>query len=228
MRKLIIGAIALALGCATGGQEQKSDTFTAQEQATKEFQAAADAQKRAASEQLKAEQSAKEVAQAQKQLAEAQARLRGQRARAEQAQMDAQRLAREAQERGVEAQEEAAQRQKLQAQQARELEQGRQNWSQPRDVQGSLVDTRNNQISLRTDDSQTLRLDVTGNTSVRLDGREASLSQLQPGSDVRASYQMIDGHPKALQIDATSQQQMQGGQQDLNNQPPPPSQNPMR
>ncbi|HUJ26769.1 MAG TPA: hypothetical protein VLW85_12170, partial [Myxococcales bacterium] len=89
MKKIIVGAIALTLGCATGGQQQRSDTMTAQDQATRELQAAADAQRRASEEQGKAEQAARDVAQAQKQLADAQARLRGQRARAEQAQMDA-------------------------------------------------------------------------------------------------------------------------------------------
>lgn len=228
-KRIFIGAVALALGCATGGQEQRSETMTAQQQATREFQAAADAQKRAADEQGKAEQAARDVAAAQKSLADAQARQRGQRARAEQAQMDAQRLAREAQQRGAEAQEEAAQRQQLQAQQARELEQRRQNWSQPRDVKGSVVAADGNQISLRTSDAQTLRLDVTADTAIRFDGRAASVEQLQPGTDVRASYQLIDGHPRALQIDARSAQQQQpGGQQDLNDQQAPPPPNPNR
>jgi len=45
---------------------------------------------------------------------------------------------------------------------------------------------------------------VTDSTAVRVDGRSASLSQIQPGSDVRASYQMVNGQAKALQIDASS------------------------
>ena len=229
MRRLIIGAIALALGCATGGQEQRSDTIAAQDQAQKELQQAADAQKRAADEQARAEQAARDVAQAQKTLANAQARLRGQRARAEQAQMDAQRMTQEANQRAADAQEQAMQNQRLQAQRTQQLEQGRQNWIQPRDVSGSVVEANESQVALRTRDSQTLRLDLTDNTAVRVDGQLSSAAQLRPGEDVRASYQMIDGHAKALQIDATSNQQQQnGGQQDLNTPPPPQQQNPMR
>ncbi|HUJ26183.1 MAG TPA: hypothetical protein VLW85_09205, partial [Myxococcales bacterium] len=142
---------------------------------------------------------------------------------------DAQRMTQEANQRAADAQEEAAQHQRLQAEQARQLEQGRQNWMQPRNVSGSVVEANGSQVALRTSDSQMLRLDITDNTAVRLDGQLSAVSQLQPGEDVRASYQMIDGHAKALQIDATSnRQQQQGGQQDLNNQPPPPPQNPMR
>ena len=38
----------------------------------------------------------------------------------------------------------------------------------------------------------------------KLRGQTASAAQLPPGSDLRASYQMVDGQPKALKIDATS------------------------
>jgi len=47
-------------------------------------------------------------------------------------------------------------------------------------------------------------LQVTDSTAVRVNGQLASVSQVQPGSEVRASYQVVDGHPKALVIDATS------------------------
>jgi len=47
-------------------------------------------------------------------------------------------------------------------------------------------------------------LQVTDSTAVRVNGQLASVSQIQPGSEVRASYQVVDGQPKALVIDATS------------------------
>ena len=97
MRKIIIGAIALALGCATTGQqEQKSQALSAQDQAHQSLQAAADAQKRAVDEQKKAEAAQKDVEDAQRALADAQAKLRGQRVKAQQAQADARRLSEEA------------------------------------------------------------------------------------------------------------------------------------
>ncbi|HWT86404.1 MAG TPA: hypothetical protein VN177_11565 [Myxococcales bacterium] len=45
---------------------------------------------------------------------------------------------------------------------------------------------------------------MTDSTAVRVNGQLASVSQIQPGSEVRASYQVVDGQPKALVIDATS------------------------
>jgi hypothetical protein len=47
-------------------------------------------------------------------------------------------------------------------------------------------------------------LQITDATAVTLKGQTASAAQLQPGTDVRASYQIVDGQPKALKIDATA------------------------
>jgi len=228
MRNIIVGAIALAIGCTSGQQERKSDTLTAQEQATQEFQRAADAQKRAADEQARAEKAQSDVTAAQRALADAQTRLRSQRAKAEQAQRDAQMLAQEAHQRGVEAQQEAVQRQSLQYQRGQALAQNPSSWSQPQQIQGSVIGAQGNQLSLRTADQQTLWLDVTDSTALRLDGRAASLNQIQPGADVRASYQLVDGQAQALQIDATSNRPLP--EQDQGTRPPPPvdAPNPMR
>jgi colicin import membrane protein len=239
MKKLIwIAAAALAAGCAMNGQEaKKSEAMTAQEQAHQSLQQAADAQKRAADEQAKAEQAQRDVEQAQRQLAEARARLRGQRVRAEQAQADAQRMSEQAAQEAQTQQSQAAQFQQQQNQQSAQLNDSRsQEWTQEQDVQGRVVQASGGQLQLRTDDQKLLRLDLTDSTAVSLDGRSGSASQIQPGSDVRASYQLIDGKARALKIDVTSnggnlpsqdaQPAQDNSQRNDSIPPPPPPQDP--
>ena len=205
MRKWI-ALVALSVGCAFGGQEtKKSETRTAQDQAHQALQQAADAQKRAADEQAKAEQAQAEVTQKQKELADAQAKLRGQRAKAEQAQRDAQAATRQAQEEASQQQSQAMQSQQSQAQQMRSVnEERQQTWTKEQNVRGRVVSAGSDQVQVRTSDQDVMSLKITDSTLVRLNGQEASLNQIQPGSDVRASYQMVDGQAKALQIDVTS------------------------
>src|SRR5213079_3024709 len=132
MRKIIIGAIALALGCATTGQqEQKSQALSAQDQAHQSLQAAADAQKRAVDEQKKAEAAQKDVEDAQRALADAQAKLSGPRAQAQQ-----------------------------DAQQKQALNQDRtQSWTQEQTLSGRVVRRSGDQLRVRTDDQGLMNLD---------------------------------------------------------------------
>jgi len=66
------------------------------------------------------------------------------------------------------------------------------------------VQAGSDQVQIRTQDKDLLQLQITDSTAVTLNGQTASAAQLPPGSDLRASYQMVDGQPKALKIDATS------------------------
>ncbi|MFN2549514.1 MAG: hypothetical protein ABR567_18985 [Myxococcales bacterium] len=226
MRNIIIGAVALALGCATTGQqEQRSQAMSAQEQAHQSLQAAADAQKKASDEQAKAEKAQKDVEDAQRALADAQAKLRGQRQIARQAQQEAQRLNQEAQRETQDHQQQALQYQDQQSQQQHQLNQERaQSWTQEQTLSGRVVRKSGDQLRVRTEDQGVMNLDLSGTTAVSVDGRAATADQIQPGSDVRASYQMIDGKAKALKIDVTSNgsQQDQYQQQNQQQQPSTP------
>jgi hypothetical protein len=51
-----------------------------------------------------------------------------------------------------------------------------------------------------------MSLKLSDSTAVTIDGKPSSPTQIQPGSDVRASYQVVDGQPTALKIDVTSNQ----------------------
>jgi colicin import membrane protein len=200
-----VAGLALVFGCAMGGQEtKKSEARTAQDQAQQSLQQASDAQKKATDEQAKAEQFQQEVTQKQKELADAQAKLRGQRVKAEQAQRDAGAARKEAQQEAQQQQQQMMQTQKSQTQksQAQEMR-SQQSWTPEQNAQGTVVQAQSDQLQIRTWDQELLKLQVTDSTAVTLNGQTSSVSQLQLGSDVRASYQMVDGKAKALTIDAT-------------------------
>jgi hypothetical protein len=206
MRKIVLPAVALAFGCAMGGQEtKKSEAMSAQDQAHQQLQQAADAQKRAADEQALVEKDQQEVVQSQKALADAQAKLRGQQMKAKQAQADAQRLSEQANQDARQQQQQAMQLQDQQARKHSELtkSQGEQ-WQAQKDVQGRVLQASSDQLQLRTSDQQLLKLELTDSTAIKFNGRSGTAAQIQPGSDVRASYQVIDGKAKALQIDVSA------------------------
>jgi hypothetical protein len=80
-----------------------------------------------------------------------------------------------------------------------------QNWTQQQDLRGTLVSTQGDSLQVKdTSDNQLMQLQVSDSTAITLNGQTAQVSQLQPGSDVRASYQMVDGQAKALKIDVTA------------------------
>jgi len=205
-----IAGLALASGCAMFGgssesSSKKSETRTAQDQAHQALQQASDAQKKAADEQAKVEQYQEDVTKKQKELADAQARLKGQIAKAEQAQRDAQDANRVAQQESQLQQSQASKVQRSEAQQMNSTNQERlQTWSQDKDVSGQVVQAQGNSLQLRTSDQGLLELQVTDSTSVKINGQTATLSQIKPGSEVRANYQVVDGKAKALSIAATS------------------------
>ena len=204
-----VAAVALSFGCAMfgGGSDnaKKSETRTQQDQAHQSLQAAADAQKKASDEQAKAEQAQRNVTQKQKELADAQAQLRGQIAKAEQAQRDAQQATKTAQTEASRQQQQAMQTQRTESQQMQSsAQQKQQTWTQEQSARGTVVQAGSDQLQIRTQDKDLLQLQITDSTAVTFNGQTTSVSQLQPGSEVRASYQMVDGKAKALRIDATS------------------------
>src|SRR5207237_7649483 len=94
-------------------------------------------------------------------------------------------------------------------QQTRSQHQKNQAWTQEQAASGTVVQAGNDQLQIRTQDKDLLQLQITDSTAVTLNGQTASAAQLQPGTDVRASYQRVDGQSKALKIDATSKSSSQ-------------------
>ena len=198
---ILLSAAVLLAACATGGEAKRGELVSAQQKAQASSQTAADAQKRAMDEQTKAEQAQRDLTTAEKNVENARIRLRDQRAKAQQAQIDARRLSEQANQEGLRAQEQSAINQQALAQQERALSEQRGTMEQT--VQGQVVDVQGNELQIWTPQNQDMKLDLSA-SMVRVDGQQSSAAQIKPGSDVRASYKMVDGKAKVLQIDVTS------------------------
>ncbi|MGZ6144176.1 MAG: hypothetical protein ACXWLM_12615 [Myxococcales bacterium] len=196
-------AAALA-ACATSGEAKQGELVTAQQKAQVTSQTAADAQKVAASEQLKAEQDKRDLTVAQQNQTAAETALREQRSKAEAAQVEARTTAEAAHQQGIRAQTESTLNQQTLAQQERAATE-QQAAKMEQTVQGRVVSLQGNDLLIWTPQSQNMNLDLSS-SMVRVDGQQSSAAQIKPGSDVRASYKMVDGKAKVLQIDVTSQQ----------------------
>jgi hypothetical protein len=206
MRRIFFSIPAFALACATSSPNQQlSGTRRAQDDAQQQYQGAASAQKHAAEEQQKAEQAERDVTKAQKVLADAQSRLDGQRAKAAQAQRDAGQTGRDAQQRGAQMQENATQLQGLEARQGKRTEQGNERaWMQTQNISGAVAAVGADGLTVRSADRGDVKLELSNSTAVNLDGRTASIAEVHPGNQVRASYGVIDGRSTATQIDVSS------------------------
>jgi len=206
MRRIVVSISALVLACATSSpSQQKSGTQQAQDDAQQQYQNAASAQKRATEEQQKAEQAQLDVTKAQKALADAQARLEGQRAKAEQAQSDALQVGRDSHRRGARKQEQATQLQGEEARQGTETQQGNQQaWMKTRNIRGAVAAVSSSALTVRSSDQGDVRLQLSDSTAVNLDGRMATVKEIREGSEVRASYGLVDGQAIAVRLDVTS------------------------
>jgi len=206
MRRIIFVMPALALACATNsGSQQKSGTREAQDDARQQYQNAADMQKHATEDQQNAEQAEQDVTKAQKGLADAQARLVRQRAKAKQSQSDALQMGRDSQLRGALLQEQATQLQGEEARQrTRVHEANQQAWMKTRNIRGAIAAVDVDALTVRSADQGDLRLEVSESTAVNLDGQPVTMKEIKDGSDVRASYGVVDGQAMAIRLDVTS------------------------
>jgi len=65
-----------------------------------------------------------------------------------------------------------------------------------------------------------MRLQVNPQTQVFVDGQQGSITDVREGSQIRASYQAVDGEPTATRIDVTSNAQpLQPGSQEAGESP---------
>lgn len=196
-------AIALAsAGCSSmHGSETKSDTASAQGSARGQFQRAADAQKQATEEQVKAEEADKEVAAAQKTLAEAETKATGQHERATHAQATARQLGQQASQQGMSEQKQAATSMQREKAATGEKSEQRETWRAQKAVSGRVVETSDSNLRVRSAGKSDLNVALNDSSAVRLNGRAAKSEQIQPGDEVRVSYQLIDGKATAVRVD---------------------------
>ncbi len=244
--KLLIGlgalGAALTWGCerqqqeGTGGGGIAEQVGQAQEKSKQAYEKAQSAMERAQGEQQQVGQAQQDVAQAQEELAKAEQKAHQESEQAKQAQAQAEQEGQRAEQQAQESQQQTAQAQQeaeQQAQQQREQfakqqEQEEQQGTaamggagtagQEKQLHGELQKAQQNSIVVQTDQQGPMTLYLDPNTTVvTIDGQKSSVGQLQEGSDIRASYSIVNNRPTATEIQASSatgqQQQMQPMQQ---------------
>jgi colicin import membrane protein len=70
------------------------------------------------------------------------------------------------------------------------------------EVKGKIQSVTASTITVRRDEMPPAKLRVDHNTKIELDGERASASQLKQGQDVKASFNLSDDKPMAVEIDA--------------------------
>lgn len=75
------------------------------------------------------------------------------------------------------------------------------------DVQGTVMEVDDDDLTLAREGLPPVELDVHNRTEVTLDGKPSRVEQLPPGAQVRAKFQLKDDDIIAVRIEATSSQQ---------------------
>lgn len=91
------------------------------------------------------------------------------------------------------------------------------------DVEGKVQKVSASSITVQREELPPATLHVSKNTQVELDGEKASIQQLKPGQEVKASFNLRGNSPEAVEIKAEKSAQQQGTGQGAQ---PPSSQQP--
>ncbi len=230
----VAAAVLVAAGCEQREGESRTQDFvsSAQEQSEQAFEKAKEAQEKASEKQA-------ELMGEQGDIQEAEQELREQRAEIDRARAEAEAAQREAREAGTEAQAtaeaaqqraEEGQRQMAQAeaeQRAQLAEEQRQEASATRqeaeaaatapagevEVSGKVAEASSDRISIDAGGTR-LELEVPPGTQVTVRGQVASVNELKPGDEVRASYRTEEGKTTASKIEATPAGEGSGSMQE--------------
>jgi hypothetical protein len=91
-----------------------------------------------------------------------------------------------------------------------------------------MVDPQQGAILIMREDMPPAVLIVPEAATVQVDGKKSSLAEIQPGSEVRATFNLAQQFPIAIRVEAKKAegQQQQPGQQQPGRQQPPPGQQP--
>lgn len=221
----------------SSGQSAVNDQVSQAQQRTESaFDSARKAQEQASEQQKQAASAQQELQDKQREYQEAQAKAQSASQQAQQAQQGAQQQTQQAQQEAQQAQRQQSEALTQQNQQARQQsEQLRQQSQQPvavapapqpppppqqqqgaqaqqgteQQVVGEVLSANDQELLLSAQGEPQLRLQVSPQTQVMVDGRQANVGDIQEGSQVRASYRTDEqsGEPQAVRIEATSQVQ---------------------
>lgn len=199
VRLLGVGVVAALVGCATGGQQATGEQTRqerlsqAQQRSEQALEQARQAQEQATRAEREARQAREQVAAARQEVSRAEQRLsqalqeeRQRTAAAIQAQQQAQQQVQQAQAVAAQSQERAL-----------ELQRNRLT------VTGEVAAVGPNLVIIRGAEPQPLRLTVSQDTQVLVDGQPSSVTELEPGSEVRVTYQIERGRQVAVRIEQT-------------------------
>ena len=70
------------------------------------------------------------------------------------------------------------------------------------DIDGTIQQASKKSITVKRDEMPAAKLNVDGNTKIELDGEQASAAQLKPGQEVKASFNLQNDKPMAVEIKA--------------------------
>lgn len=194
----LAGVVAAASAACSGiGKEQKSDNPTSnqvqesQQQSEQALKQAHDAQKKASDQERKAADAQANVQKLQRELTQAQATARQEQARAQQMQSEA----------SAATQRSAQQTQASQQSAAQGLAQANQQAAHGQlATRGTVTEATPQQLVLKTQNGWPMTFEVTDQTNVRIDGRRASVGEIQQGQAALVSYQAGSVQPRALQV----------------------------
>lgn len=72
------------------------------------------------------------------------------------------------------------------------------------EIEGKVSKVSGDKLTLNRDDATTATLHVDSTTKIEVDGNAARLSQLKPGQEVKASFNLKDDKPMAIEIKVDS------------------------
>lgn len=70
------------------------------------------------------------------------------------------------------------------------------------DIEGTIQSASSGSITLQRKELPAAKLNVDRNTKIELDGKQVSAAQLQPGQEVKASFNLQNDKPMAVEIKA--------------------------
>ncbi len=79
------------------------------------------------------------------------------------------------------------------------------------DVKGQVSRVSTNELTVSRKDAPAATLHVDQMTKVEVDGKQAALSELKPGQDVKASFNFKGDRPTAIEIKAQKAKGAPGG-----------------
>jgi flagellar biosynthesis GTPase FlhF len=188
------GILALAAtGCSSMRSESRAPTAgaqqaqTSQQQSEQALKAAQAAQKAASDQEQRAAKAEADVQKAQKELTIAQQRARQEQEKAHQLQQQANLATQQASQQAQVSQQQAA---AALAQESRRVQGGEQI------VTGVVMQASPQQLVVQPQGGNPVTMQVGLDTRVKIDGREASASDIQQGTDALVSYQMTGTPPQ--------------------------------